>query len=330
MTNLKKDSALQRVVFGVTALGCVLANSSPSAANELTPSSELLAPFSRELRDSQPEDAFVAVYKSNDVDLVWVGAKHSTDVNSNTFNLIKSAYDVFDIDLVIVEGCPFAMGINSPRLEKSAREAAAAERDGFQQDGEFVPAIMGALSEKADFACGEPDDDHVKKFVLASRFSAEDLLGFYTLRSIPQWIRERRIDDASDPRINALLEDELIKNKRRLDLPDTFLPSVKEWVNWYTELNEKSLDASFTTEEAGPLIDGPFKSNAIGAAISRARAAFLHELVIEQLSDKSSVLVVYGASHLLIHRPALDATLGPPCYAGDTLTQRVSLDCNAQ
>ena len=80
------------------------------------------------------------------------------------------------------------------------------------------------------------------------------------------------------------------------------------------------------TEEVGPLSDGPHGTNRIGYALSRARDAYLHELVIKHLTDGETVLVVYGASHLTIQRPALDSVLGPPCYVGTDLA-RAAVAC---
>jgi len=167
----------------------------------------------------------------------------------------------------------------------------------------------------------------VKLRVRAAGFSDADILGFYTLRSIPQWIRERRIDNAADPRVNDLLAEELTKNRSRLALDASVLPSIEDWRDWYRQTNAKSLGADFTTEEAGPLADGPFGTNAVGAAISKSRAAYLHEMVISKLQTGDTVLVVYGASHLMIHQPALDASLGKGCQVLASDSFRRITDC---
>ena len=106
------------------------------------------------------------------------------------------------------------------------------------------------------------------------------------------------------------------KNKERLAIDSPVLSSVDAWRDWYQRPNGKRLDADFSVEEAGPLADGRFASNAIAAAISKARADDLHRLVVAELAENKTVLVVYGASPLMIHRPALDAALGPPCFIG--------------
>lgn len=112
-----------------------------------------------------------------------------------------------------------------------------------------------------------------------------------------------------------MIEEELRHNRERLELTDAVLPDYAAWLEWCTKMNGKSLGEDFSVEETGPLVDGPWGSNRIGAAISRARDGFLHDLIIDRLNKGESVLVVYGGSHYLIHKPVLQAVLGSPCYS---------------
>jgi hypothetical protein len=45
------------------------------------------------------------------------------------------------------------------------------------------------------------------------------------------------------------------------------------------------------------------------------------------LNAGETLLVVFGASHLMIHRPALDAMLGSPCYTGSELSSAAASGC---
>ena len=290
----------------------------------LRPAEYKLGSWTETLRAAQPDDAYAAVYRVDDRHLVFLGAKHANRTDSRTFRLIEEAYASFDIDTVIVEGFPTSRGPNAARLIAFAEEGKAREADGFQQRGETVPAVLGGLAEGATVWGGEPDDSDVKEHVIAQGYSERDLLGFYTLRSISQWIREQRIDNAGDPAIGPLLDAELVRNRERLGLDATVLSDADAWHDWYRSVNARPLDARFSTEEAGPLADGPYGSNAIAAAISKARAAYLHRLVIDHLNRGETVLVVFGGSHLMIHRPVLDTVLGSPCYSGDVLSDVVS------
>jgi hypothetical protein len=294
------------------------------AAAPLRPAPERLQPWTTALRDRQPEEAFASVYKIGGKRLVFLAAKHDNREDSPTFRLIRDAYAAFAFDTVIVEGYPTSRGPNPARLFEYAAQSGGS--GGFVEGGETVPAVLGARQEGATLWGGEADDSDVKARILASGFAGEDLLGFYVLRNIPQWIQERKIDDAGDPRLQPLVEAALARNREALALPPSALPGFAEWAAWYRRLNGVEIGAGFVTEEVGPLADGRFGTNPIAAAVSRARDAYLHDLVIAHLNAGESVLVVFGASHLMIHRPALDAALGRPCYVGTSL-QRAASDC---
>jgi hypothetical protein len=275
-----------------------------------------LPAWTTQLREQQPQDAFGVVYRLGQTHLVFVGAVHENQTDSATFRMINDAYVGFKIDSVIAEGYPKSRGPNPPRLLEYASEES---RDGFQEGGETVPTVLGALREGARVWGGDPDDADLKVRLIAEGFQPEDVLGYYVLRVLPQWMREQRAENPEDPRLRQLVDDELVRARGALQLDRSVLPSFDEWANWYQALNGKPLSAEFSMEEVGPLQDGSFPSNRIGAAVSRARDAFLHELIIDQLRSGQTVLVVFGGSHLMIQRPALDAALGDPCYAGQRL-----------
>lgn len=289
----------------------------------LRPAPQRLEPWTTTLRDQQPEDAFAAVYRVGSHHLVFVGAQHENQNDSLTFRMIRDAYAAFSYNTVIAEGFPTSWGTNPARvLESVSRSKPAA--DGFVEGGETVPTVLGAAQQAAVLIGGEQDDLDVKRQVAAEGVTDTDLLGFYVLRSLPQWIGGRNLKDAGDPGVRALVAAALAQQRARLRLPATTLQHYAEWLAWYERINRKSLDASFSTEEVGPLADGPFETNKIAYAVSRARDAYLHRLIVAHLNAKESILVVFGSSHLLIHRPALDAVLGPPCYVGYDLLKAVS------
>ncbi len=174
---------------------------------------------------------------------------------------------------------------------------------------------------------GEPDDAQIRDSLASQGVSSEDVLGFYTLRSVPQWQREQKIASADDARTRTLIDAELAHNRERLGLPATILPSYAAWAEWYERTNGRAFGSGFELEETGPLADGRYRSNKIAAAISRSRDGFLIDAIAERLNAGESVLVVFGASHLLIQRPALDAMLGPPCYVGSELPLAATSGC---
>lgn len=296
---------------------------SSCVTSPLTPAPDKLEPWTTTLRDRQPEDAFAAVYKVGRERLVFVAAQHSNRDDSLTFRMIREAYAGFAFDTVFAEGFPTSRGANPARIFQYAAENGA-RADGFVGGGETIPTVLGARREGATLWGGEADDPGIRARIVAQGFSTEDLLGFYVLRNIPQWIGERQIDHAGDPRLRPLVVAALFRSREALQLPSTILPGFTEWKSWYEAVNQRPIGAGFITEEAGPLADGRFGTNRIAYAVSRARDAYLHELIITHLNDKKTVLVVFGGSHLMIHRPALDAVLGSPCYAGADLARAAS------
>ena len=281
------------------------------------PAPEKIAPWTTQLRDTQPDDAFAAVYAWRGQRLVFVGAKHATRTDSLTFRLIDQAYASLQFDTVIVEGPPYSRGANSERLLSWVD--AQREIDGFIQGGEIVPTVRGARDRGAVVWGGEPDDSDIRARVLARGFELEDLLGFYTLRSVPQWVREQKLSGPDDSRTAQLIETELERNRVRLQAPAELLPSYASWARWYERTNGKPFDSSFELQETRPLADGRYASNKLSEAIAHVRDEFLLDLISRHLNARENVLVVYGESHLMLLRPALNAMLGPPCYQGDDL-----------
>lgn len=291
----------------------------------LNPAPQKLQAWTTTLRDQQPEGAFAAVYRVGSHHLAFIGAQHENQNDSPTFRMIRDGYAAFKFDTVIAEGFPTSWGSNPARvLDEVAKTKIGA--DGFVEGGETVPTVLGAQKQAARLIGGEPDDAEVKKLVTMDGVSERDLLGFYVLRNLPQWIGEREIRDAADPRLPSLVDPALARQRHRLELPATTLRNFAKWLAWYESTNGKPLSVSFDTEEIGPLADGRFGTNRIAYAVSKARDAYLHRMIIDHLSAKETVLVVFGGSHLMIHRPALDAVLGKPCYAGNEMA-RAATSC---
>lgn len=295
---------------------------SACASFSLRPSPDKLQPWTTALRDRQPDGPFNAVYRAGERHLVFIGAQHENRDDSATFRMIRDAYTSFEFDIVIAEGFPTSWGANPTRiLDMGSKSQTAA--DGFVEGGETIPTVFGAQRQKARLLGGEPDDAEIKHLVARDGITDADLIGFYVLRNVPQWISERAIKDVTDPGLQPLVEKALVRQRDVLQMPPTIVPDYSAWLAWYETTNRKRLSAGFDTEEVGPLADGRFGTNKIAYAVSKARDVHLHRLVVEYLNARKNVLVVFGGSHLMIHRAALDAILGKPCYEGSNVSKAV-------
>jgi hypothetical protein len=281
---------------------------------------EKLAPWTAALSEQQPDGAFAVIYLvGGGKKLAIIGAKHSTDTESDTFYLIDQFYPLFHIDTAILEGWPNSWGPNADRVLNYPESHKAVGT--FQSGAETVPAVQGARAQGAAIWGGEPDDGQILARLRAAGVTETAALGFYTLRTIPQWVREHKITGAGDPALAALLDGELAKNRARLGVAPDLLPDAEAWKRWYLATNHRHDLAEFDPEEAGPRTDGDFPTNRIAAEIGRARDGFLLEQIAKHLNAGEDLVVVYGGSHLMILRPALDAMLGAPCYFGADLAQ---------
>jgi hypothetical protein len=285
-----------------------------ACTSSVTPMPDKLSPWTIELRAAQPDEAFAAIYRYHHRNLIVLGGHHAVTTDSSTFRLINETYAKFKIDAVILEGFDYSLGPNPKRaFDWLARQH---DENGFQMGGETVPAMQGAIAQGAVIFGGELNDSEIGTGLTANGITSENLLGFYCLRSIPQWIRERKIINAGDPPMRKLIESDLVSNRRRLGLDPSVLPDFDAWALWYQHTNGKPIGADFETEEVGPLVPGRYETNQIAAAIGRQRDSFLLEIIAGRLNADQTTLVVFGGSHLMILRSALDAMLGLPCYVG--------------
>ncbi len=277
-----------------------------------------LAPWTRALRDQRPDDPYVLVYGSGEARLIFVAAQHENAVNSATFRLIDRAFTLWPVRSVVVEGSSAALGPNPRELMEIATRSRP--NPVVDADGETSPAIRNAIKAGASIYGGEADDLAVRDFARNAGIKDVDLLGYYILRVIPQWVRDGSIAGPADPRLIHLVNRQRARSAAELGIASTVMPEFADFESWYQRTNRKPLAAGVDQEEAGPLVDGPWQTNRVGAAVSRARDASLVKQIADRLNKDGSVLVVFGASHAMIDKPALDFMLGRPCYAGSDMT----------
>lgn len=299
------------VVVGssLALIGCAHAQ-----AQTLTPRPDRIAPWTRSLRDAQPDQPYVLVYRNGEVRLIFVAAQHENAVDSPTFRLIDRAFTLWPVRSVIVEGTSSALGANPPEL--MAIVSRSHRNPKVDPDGEAGPVVRNAVTVGARVYGGEANDLAVRDLVRRAGIKDIDLLGYYVLRVIPQWMRDGSMSRPDDPKLAELVDKQLRRSAAELGLPSNLMSDFNSFAAWYLRTNGKPLSKGVDQEESGPLVDGPWRTNRIGAVVSRARDAHLLTQIADRLNSDGSVLVVFGGSHAIIDKPALDAMLGAPCYVG--------------
>lgn len=297
-------------------LACLVASLALSAcASNRGP--EALAVWTQALADSQHDGPELLLFQRGDRKLAFIGVQHDSDPASRTHRLIDSTFLIFKPRVVIVEGAPSSWGYNPRRLVEVGGQRPNAQ--GLLPEGETVPTVRGALASGSIIIGGEPSDADVRRIAATRGVSDEDLLGFYVLRVVPQWLSQREFDDLRSTRATALIDNQLARSRAELKLGLELLPDAAAWRRWRLERNVGASPNRIDIMEAGPLADGPWKTSHVGAAISRARDTRLFELTRAELAKHRSVLVVFGGSHALIQLPALTGLMGAPCYRGEII-----------
>jgi hypothetical protein len=288
--------------------------------------SEKLAIWTQSLAASQVDGPELLVFKRGKRRLIFIGVQHDSDPTSSTHRLIASAFKVFSPRVVIVEGFPTSWGYSPSRLLQIADEKPDA--NGLLPSGEATPAVVGALKANSELLGGEPDDEDVRRIATRLGISDQDLLGFYVLRVVPQWVSQKKFDDLESREANVFINRQLDRSRKELGLKADLLESADAWRRWRLLKNPGANPKIVDVEEAGPLADGSWTTSRIAASVSRARDTHLYELTKEQLRRNDRVIIVYGGSHALIQFSALTALLGSPCYRG-TNVEEVSRSCGS-
>ncbi|MBI3555320.1 MAG: hypothetical protein HY074_03520 [Deltaproteobacteria bacterium] len=155
----------------------------------------LITPYSFEMEKSRPFMApYVATFSNREKKLFYVAAAHASAdqypdlLRHPTFLTIEKLFGSHPIDAVIVEGiAPWKGDIPKALLDHGDQ----CELSGYKINcGEPWFAVQLARRKGARILTGEPSEPEILNAVREYGFTAEDLLGFYVVRQIPQWKRE--------------------------------------------------------------------------------------------------------------------------------------------
>jgi len=186
--------SVRRGALGAACLKALLVLSACTSSR----GSEELAVWTKALADNQRDGPELILFERGDRRLAFIGVQHDSDPASRTHRLIDSTFLIFKPRVVIVEGAPTSWGYSPRRLIEVGGQRPDAQ--GLLPEGETVPTVRGALAAGSIIVGGEPSDADVRRIAATRGVSDEDLLGFYVLRVVPQWLSQREFDDLSSTR----------------------------------------------------------------------------------------------------------------------------------
>lgn len=241
---------------------------------------------------------YLARFEKNGRVLVYVAARHEATSSNPTMNLIRRAFKDDKPDHLVIEGV--TNGEERGFVEFARRSC------GVTSCPPGEPAFAALLAEEAKipFAGGEPGDAKVLAAMVKLGYGRRDLLNFYFARRIPQYRREGKMDGSPAELYAEYLKGSLFEK-------DGF--TYDDFLKWYAERNGKAFDAAaFEEDEVAPKGKGALYTQRLSAAVNLVRNRFTVRLMGELLGRHRTVVIVYGGSHFLMERRALERTLGKP------------------
>lgn len=267
----------------------------------------LIRRWSQNLDGEYPGDQpVIAHYKQGAYELYYLAASHSNDLNSPTLKLVSRLFFGHQFDALLVEPFPYSKGESPPWFLKLAKQGYHGD---FILGGEPALAIIRADSKKIPFFGGEPDHRDVFQALKKQGYSDLDVLGFYVVRQIPQWVREKQ-DRA------GLLERNVPKFVTVYCKEFSMHPcaSLKDIRLWYKTKMRHELTADIKNEEVSPFAEGTLLTQKLSSATGDFRDRYTLKIMQQMLEKYKRVAVVYGSGHFVTLRKSLDDAFGPPTF----------------
>ncbi len=249
-------------------------------------------------------------FQKGDRTLLYLASSHSTDPNSDTFQLVRYVFKSEKPDVAIAEGFETRLGFNPKGVFERASRG---ETEDFYPDGEPSFIMEQAKANGTPVIGGEPSDQDVYKALVSKGYSANDMIGFYFVRRIPQIRRSGEVKDM------ASLERSFTnysKAKARDVGIQNFKFSFEEFKDWYSTKQGKELGINAGEKGETAPIDGHYFTQQLSRIITTIRDEHILTTISDMLNKYPKVFIAYGSSHYRIEHRALKAALGEPKELG--------------
>jgi hypothetical protein len=303
-------------------LGMLVETSVNAATHFTLPSEDRIQPSSLELErrvepwcpgDCAMGVPFVATYRKGTERLVFVGAHHAYHPNDSTMQAVKAGFDQFQPKVVILEGFPTAMDVNPPQLVAQARQYGTADADEFvRSEANYAASI--ALARAIPFIGGEPTREEQSQVLKAKGYTDTDLAFSALLGAYSQALRSGDMPNTSAESLAKiyprLAED--IKAPPNRGGSNLDAPSLED----FRERYKKMYGVDIVGDDKFPLRIDVVNDNTRNGQQAKVgmmtRDRHLLGLIEQQLTERHTVLVVYGGSHWATLSAVLQERLGKP------------------
>ncbi|MEL7190020.1 MAG: hypothetical protein AAGK17_10750 [Pseudomonadota bacterium] len=249
---------------------------------------------------------FKTVYEGCGKTVIFVAVEHSNDPASKTYALIEQALVSGQPDIVILEGFPSDFGTSPSDMVAYADSVAGTA-------GDFEPMYAVRIADKGNisFIGGEPSDQTILEMIAPLEISPADLFGFYVLRQIDQWLLSGEIESHKDPMIAKLIssfKDEFLASTGASPETIRAVSDFDGFKVWYATQNGLGYNEGYSAQDSWPTSpDTNRKTNQLSDLVSDIRDLHLQKTMADALNKHDTVVVIYGFSHHVIHKPALES-----------------------
>ena len=198
------------------------------------------------------EKSVIVIYEKGPFELYYLAARKSTAVGSDAFNLVEKLFKEHSFTALLIEPLPYSSGGSPKWFLQNAKKG---QTETVIAGGESALAVILADEKKIPFFGGEPDQQDIYKFLKEKNHQDLDILGFYVVRQIPQWVR------LTSDRTN-LLQTKIpgfLAHYCNLFKIREGCPSMNDVMEWYkTNRQGQELTIDVSAEEVSPLSDGKY------------------------------------------------------------------------
>jgi hypothetical protein len=290
----------------IFVLGC-------ASAPQLDP--RAIRTWSQSLEGEYPQyKSVIAHYANGPYELFYLAARHTNSMDSDTMRLVQRLFATEHFNVLLIESIPHSSS-ESPKW--FVDEAKKGITETFVSGGESALAVTLAAQKQIPFFAGEPDHQEIYRDLKSQTYTDLDILGFYVVRQIPQWVREQR------NRKNLLAREvpPFLKNYCKM-FSTQGCPAFETLLTWYRDKMGRELSLDISNEDSAPLAEGLLITQKMSARVGVLRDRFTLGIIQKLLAKYKKIAVVYGASHLITLRRSFDAAFGLPVFTEDVVLGR--------
>lgn len=264
-------------------------------------------PWSEALSKEEPyEYPFRAIYKQDNKTVIYIASLHSSTANSPTFKRIEDTLKNYKIDLMILEGFGYSLGVSPANMTKWASQQG---KNGSYVGFETAFSIIQANQKQIPFQGGEPDELAILDRVQNLGYSKDDFAFYQFLQQVFEY---QEVDPNYSNKVEELFQ-VFIKGKEKIIVgPQYTLDSFEKW--YLAKTGNKFSPSKIKPEDLAPYENGNVFTQKISSAVCKVRDQFVLTKIDESLKTYDTLLVIFGGSHWSTQKKALENALGGPRF----------------